>query len=222
MRKKKVIALLGVLLLFGILIVSLTGLPPFPGFWAKYRFIMNLGSQGSWVWAGLILLGSLLEIVYFFRWFGEVAKGEYEGTVKSEFALTLPPFAAAFGLSAAGIIMAAHAGISSVYFLLPVAGALILFALDWLPASVKGILTIAGISLYTWHILPGLSGVNYLFAVVFLIGGIVELIATIRKGPSRTGFFPLLAMMILSLGNLLVSKTLLEVFHPVSSALFLW
>jgi len=200
------------LLLFGIFIVSLTGLPPFPGFWAKYRLVMNLGSQENWIWIGLILLGSLLEIAYLFRWFGEVLKDRNEDTLKSGFTLTLPPFAAFLGISAVSAVMALHASTSSMYFMLPVAAALILFALDWLPANVKGILTIGGIGLYTWYLLPGLSGINLLFAVVFLIGGIVELISTIRKGPARAGFFPFLAMMILSLGNLLVAKTLLDFF----------
>jgi len=57
------------LLLFAILITALVGLPPFPGFWAKWQLILTLASHAQYVWIVLILFASLLEVAYLFRWF---------------------------------------------------------------------------------------------------------------------------------------------------------
>jgi formate hydrogenlyase subunit 3/multisubunit Na+/H+ antiporter MnhD subunit len=38
----------GVILLFGLLIVAISGLPPFPGFWAKWQLVMILAADGLW------------------------------------------------------------------------------------------------------------------------------------------------------------------------------
>jgi len=200
------------LILFGVFIVSLTGLPPFPGFWAKYRLVMNLGAQGHWWWIALILLGSLLEIAYLFRWLGEVLHNETQEKVKSGFSLSFPPFAAFAGIAAASIVMIIKLGSPFYIFVLPVAAAVVLFALDWLPAWLKGLLTIAAIYGFTYYIYPELTGINLLFAAVFLAGTALMLISTIRKSKKRYGFFPFMIMMTLALGNLLIAKTLLQFF----------
>ncbi len=57
------------LLVFGILLTALVGLPPFPGFWAKWVLVMELATGGLYGWIAVILLGSLLEAAYLFRWF---------------------------------------------------------------------------------------------------------------------------------------------------------
>ncbi|MCK4675990.1 MAG: proton-conducting membrane transporter, partial [Gammaproteobacteria bacterium] len=64
------------LLLFGIMITALVGLPPFPGFWAKWQLIMLLGSAEQYSWIALILIGSLLEAAYLFRWFNYARQHE--------------------------------------------------------------------------------------------------------------------------------------------------
>src|SRR4029453_9636817 len=60
----------GVILLFGILIVAISGLPPFPGFWAKWQLVMVLAANGLYLWIAVVLVGSLLEAGYMFRWLG--------------------------------------------------------------------------------------------------------------------------------------------------------
>jgi len=57
-------------LLFALLLLSLAGFPPFTGFWGKWTLITGLAGQGLSTWIFFILLGSLLEVVYLFRWFG--------------------------------------------------------------------------------------------------------------------------------------------------------
>ena len=60
----------GIFVLFAL---SLIGVPPLPGFWAKYLLLTGLAAQpaGLWWLAGLVvLLTSVIEAVYFFRVIG--------------------------------------------------------------------------------------------------------------------------------------------------------
>ena len=62
--------------MFGIFILTLLGLPPFPSFFGKWELIMQLSGAGQTTWVIAILAGSFLEAVYLFKWFGYVLKGE--------------------------------------------------------------------------------------------------------------------------------------------------
>jgi formate hydrogenlyase subunit 3/multisubunit Na+/H+ antiporter MnhD subunit len=57
-------------------ICMLTGLPPFPGFYAKWELVHLLAGEDRIALLGLILFGALLEAGYLFRWFGYVMKRE--------------------------------------------------------------------------------------------------------------------------------------------------
>ncbi len=59
---------------FGICIAALVGLPPFPGFWAKWELTLQLAGAGQYGWIAVVLLGSLLEAAYLFRWFGHALR----------------------------------------------------------------------------------------------------------------------------------------------------
>ncbi len=54
----------------GVLSLALVGLPPFPGFWAKWSLIGALVNGGQWWLTGIILASSLVEAFYVLRWFG--------------------------------------------------------------------------------------------------------------------------------------------------------
>src|SRR5262249_18618300 len=60
----------GAILVFGMLVVAISGLPPFPGFWAKWQLIMTLAVGHLYVWIAIVVVGSFLEAAYMFRWFG--------------------------------------------------------------------------------------------------------------------------------------------------------
>ena len=62
-------------LILAVFIVAIAGLPPFPGFWAKWALIMQLAAAHQGGWIALVLAGSLLEAAYLFRWFGRVLSG---------------------------------------------------------------------------------------------------------------------------------------------------
>jgi formate hydrogenlyase subunit 3/multisubunit Na+/H+ antiporter MnhD subunit len=69
----------------GLLTAALAGFPPFPAFWAKWLLIMMLVSTGSYVLSAVILLGSLIEAWYLFRWFLNcVKKPQDTGNVHDE------------------------------------------------------------------------------------------------------------------------------------------
>jgi formate hydrogenlyase subunit 3/multisubunit Na+/H+ antiporter MnhD subunit len=57
------------LLVFGILLFALAGLPPFPAFWAKWQLVAAVIGGAPW-FTVLLLAGSLFEAVYLLRWFG--------------------------------------------------------------------------------------------------------------------------------------------------------
>jgi formate hydrogenlyase subunit 3/multisubunit Na+/H+ antiporter MnhD subunit len=56
----------------------LVGLPPFPGFYAKWELARLLAGEGRMALLAAILLGTLIEAGYLFRWFGYVIKREPE------------------------------------------------------------------------------------------------------------------------------------------------
>src|SRR5262245_39689975 len=60
------------ILLFAVLLAAICGFPPFPGFWAKWQLVMSLAAGERFVWILIVLIGSLLEVAYLFRWFGAI------------------------------------------------------------------------------------------------------------------------------------------------------
>ncbi len=64
------------IVLFGVFLGSLAGLPPFPAFWAKWRMITVLAESDKLFLIIIILLGSLFEAGYLFRWFTTLLRDE--------------------------------------------------------------------------------------------------------------------------------------------------
>ena len=58
------------LIVFAVFILALLGIPPFPGFWAKWELVTQLLLQKAFVWLAVILLGSLFEVIYLLKWLG--------------------------------------------------------------------------------------------------------------------------------------------------------
>ena len=59
----------GLGLAFVVLVLAIAGLPPFPGFWAKWQLLSRLaGSETQWMWIIPLLVGAFLEMVYYFNW----------------------------------------------------------------------------------------------------------------------------------------------------------
>ncbi|MFH2025266.1 MAG: proton-conducting transporter membrane subunit [bacterium] len=201
------------LFIFGSFIFALVGLPPFPGFWAKWELILYLAKSGQHFWIFTILLGSFLEAIYLIRWLISVVKDTVEQEVVLSFQKILPPVLFMIGLYNAGFLMIINYYSFNPLFFAPLMVAAFFFGIDWLPTKFKGIFTIAVIGAFAYHVVPQLDGIYQIFAVLFLGGGLIQLIATLQASGKRTGFYPFVIMMFLSLGILLKSETTLQFFY---------
>src|SRR5262249_8269737 len=116
------------ILLFGILLAAICGFPPFPGFWAKWQLVISLAAGEGVVWILIVLIGSLLEVAYLFRWFGETvnASAKIEAS-PPDAAAPLPVFAMAALLAGCGYFAAQLAGIGSSWVFVPLVAGLALY-----------------------------------------------------------------------------------------------
>jgi len=197
--------------IFGGFIFALLGFPPFPGFWAKWELIMQLASNNMPVWIWLILFGTMLEAAYLLRWFGYIIKGNEND--KNEYVPDIirfvPIILFLFSLFFTSLI---YAKIMDFYYLFPLLPAAVLFLFDWLPAKFKGIISITTLGTFLYFLIPQVSGIHLIFAVIFIIAGIISIIGTMNSKGQRRGFYPFLIMMFIALGKLLVAETTLQFF----------
>jgi formate hydrogenlyase subunit 3/multisubunit Na+/H+ antiporter MnhD subunit len=202
----------GLLLLFGMFIFALIGLPPFPGFWAKWELVMGMVDHRQFFWLVILLLGSLFEVVYMLRWFGKVAHATKPEPCTACYIRTLPIKLFGFALLAVGIYFGALLKDIDIIFFVPIIAGLALNLIDGLSMRIKSLLGIGLIGWLGWQLYPMLEGVNLIFGAIFLVGAAVQLIAFAAQPGKRYGLFPLLMTLISSLGILLVAKTTLEFF----------
>jgi formate hydrogenlyase subunit 3/multisubunit Na+/H+ antiporter MnhD subunit len=201
----------GVIFLFGILIVAISGLPPFPGFWAKWQLVMMLAANGLYLWIAVVLVGSLLEAAYMFRWLGLSLQPSAEvDTAVGRQADLLPVVGMAVLLAVSGYFAAELAGLSALWVYLPLVAGVAVYLLARLPSLAQGVATLVLVLAGGSWLLLGLSGLNYLFAVLLLAGGLVVSIACLARADPRPGFYPMLAIMLLSLPALASATTSLE------------
>ncbi len=203
------------LILFGVLLFALSGLPPFPGFWAKWEFIKIL-TQTKMFWVvGTILLGSLFEIIFLFRWFTIAVKGDIDSNEKEipfEFSKLFP--IALFS----GIILLISVAIMKSYYdftliqLLPIIAVLGVYLLDFIPSKIKGFLSLIVVGIYGYYLYPFESNLQLFFGIIFIVGSAINIIGTLNRKNLSQGFYGFLLMMIFSFGNLIIAKTYLEFF----------
>ncbi|HOX13019.1 MAG TPA: proton-conducting transporter membrane subunit [Spirochaetales bacterium] len=196
----------------GILSAALVGLPPFPGFWAKWRLVRALADSGRWWILALVLGGSLLEAFYVFRWLGARTKGE-AGEAPVRLGIRgAGPVLAALLLVAAGTLGGIRGPVPDLLLWAPWAAAAVLFLLDGIPGRLKGILSAAAAAAFGAAVWGRLDGLGQFFAVMLLGGGALFSIAALRKGGARRGLYPLLSAATLALGAILAARTPLEFF----------
>ncbi len=199
---------------FGTFIFALIGLPPFPGFFAKWQLVMTLAAKGMIFWIVIILLGSFLEAIYLLRWLGKVLKREFQEKFAIHFSRILPIIIFMLLILVLGAYYSTliFAGNNLNILYLPMLFVFLLFILDFLPVWIKNTLTIAATACYSYLIFPQLAGYKNIFGVIFLIGGVLLLIPGYIKKGKRMGFYPFVAMMYAGLAGLLISKTTLQLF----------
>ena len=201
----------GAIFVFGMLIVAISGLPPFPGFWAKWQLIMTLAAGGRNAWIAVVLLGSLLEAAYMFRWLGLSLHGAGGADAAPRRPADLLPIAGMVSLLiVSGYLAAGLAGLSAAWVYLPLIAGLAIYLLDRLPGPVQGATTLVLALVGGIWLIQELTGLNHLFAILLLAGGLVVSIASLTRTDRRPGFYPLLAIMLLSLPALPRAATSLE------------
>jgi formate hydrogenlyase subunit 3/multisubunit Na+/H+ antiporter MnhD subunit len=197
------------LLLFAFitLLCLLVGLPPFPGFYAKWELARILAAEGRIALLGSILFGALLEATYLFRWFGYAVKRDLPDTEiacpPGSVAAVLVAVLAGWGLGFLwGGIANTLLGRSNLLTTLPLMFALAFLLLEWLPAKAKNVLAIAGMVGYFALTYTYLDPLRLIFAAIFLVGGAVTLLAGFEAHGRRTGFYP--AAMLMYAGMMLL------------------
>ncbi|MDA3940681.1 MAG: proton-conducting transporter membrane subunit [Spirochaetia bacterium] len=201
----------------GTFIFALLGLPPFPSFFAKWTLVMTLSAAGMNLWVGLILLGSLVEAIYLFRWLGYTVKldDNKELSLSTPLYKTIPVWV--FGLLTyyIGYLSSTMVpgGSSLSMFYIPLAFVGVLFIVDkFLPVLIKNTVSIAAMAYYGWYYMADLTEFRMLFAIIFIGGGIITLIAGYAKNGKRIGFYPFAMMMYAGLAGLLLSENILQFF----------
>lgn len=206
------------LFLFAALVVAISGLPPFPGFWAKWTLVLQL-SVTEYGWAILaIAVGSLLEAAYMFRWLGRSIHARTDNTLAPMRLRAIAPVAAVVVLLAAvGVIALAVAAPASLWTVTPLAVGALMAAAEarWpqrLSGRAKALAALASLIIIGPLLLPATDGLPYLFGMVFILGGFVVGLGALYRTDPRTGYYPLLAVMLLALPALAGSRTSLEFF----------
>jgi len=187
-------------------IAMLSGLPPFPGFYAKWELVHALAGQGRLLMLGLILFGTLVEAGYLFRWFGYIIKrdpGKEHAPFPAHRYFTV--FVALAAGWALGYLWGELSSMPNLLHRLPLLFALAFLALEWLPARLKNVLAIGG--LVTWFALgfQEYDPLQMIFGAVILIGGAIILLASFYNSGRRTGFYPSAMLMFAGLAMLIVA-----------------
>lgn len=194
---------------FAVFAAMLVGLPPFPGFYAKWDLAHALVAADRLPVLALVLIGALIEAGYMFRWFGYALKRDYAEDVRL---LAAPPKGMAIAAAlvagwALGFVWGALSDNVNLLTTVPVLFALAFLPLDILPARMKNVLAIIG--LLAWFIfrLPAYDPLQTLFAFIMLVGGAVIFLASFAEGGRRIGFYPSAMLMYAGLALLIEART---------------
>ncbi|MBF0603162.1 MAG: NADH-quinone oxidoreductase subunit F [Nitrospirae bacterium] len=200
---------------FATFIALLIGLPPFPAFYAKWELIHSLAGAGRFPLLAMILLGTLLEVGYLFRWFGIILKRKPDGPgvlqkkrhrKRMVIAATT---AVGWGM---GYLWGTLSPLGHLFHATPLLFALSFLLLDWLPARIKNSLAIAGLVGYFALQYAGYNPMQLIFASVILIGGAVILLAGFDNTGRRIGFYPATVLMFAGLIQLIEARTSFDFF----------
>jgi formate hydrogenlyase subunit 3/multisubunit Na+/H+ antiporter MnhD subunit len=205
------------LFLFGTFLFALIGFPPFPSFFAKWELIMQLANNQQYTFLILILVGSFIEAIYLFRWFGFVVKENNENLPEFSIKINkiIPVSIVTVGLYLVGYYTGLQISASAIINYLPLIFIAIIFAIDFLPIIFKNSISILGLAYYSYTIIPNYlenDKLRFIFAVIFLIGGILTFVAGYAYKGKRKGFYPVALLMYVGLAQIIQAENLLQFF----------
>ncbi|HIP24236.1 MAG TPA: NADH-quinone oxidoreductase subunit F, partial [Rhodobacteraceae bacterium] len=198
---------------FATFIAMLSGLPPFPGFYAKWELVHALMASGKTGLVALILFGALLEAGYLFRWFGYMMKRtprEAPGTLPLRGVLVV--MAAALAGWLAAYIWGELSGYDNLLGQTALLFALGFLLIDWLPAKLKNTIAIAGMLAFFWQSYGAYDPIQMIFGIIILVGGAVILLASYNERGQRIGFYPSALLMFAGLAMLIVAEQSFQFF----------
>lgn len=202
------------LFILGCFIAALIGLPPFPGFWAKWELIMQLAASQQSLWIGIILVGSLFEAAYLLRWFNQSLHHEpITEASQTTPLITSPLWVIVVMLFLTGFIISSKMTLVASEIYLPIFAALTLLLFDGLAGKTKATITFIVAGFYSYDVLQHLTGLNWIFGLMLLAGSCVLLLGAFYRNEQRRGYFPLLLLLIMTLGYLLQTQTTLGFFY---------
>ena len=205
------------IVLFGVFILTLLGFPPFPSFFGKWELIMQLAANDQIVWIVAILVGSFLEAVYLFRWFGYALKKEIQEdySLKIKWNQIIPTIIFALSSFVLGYYVNTLLGIDYVINYIPLIFIAFIALIDFIPAYLKNSISIAALSYYAYLTLPGLYETDllrFIFMGIFIVGGILTLIAGYSYKGKRAGFYPAALLMYAGLAGIIEASTTIQFF----------
>jgi formate hydrogenlyase subunit 3/multisubunit Na+/H+ antiporter MnhD subunit len=195
-------------------VAMLLGLPPFPGFYAKWELAHLLAADGRVLLLALILFASLMEAGYLFRWFGRIMGGEREGELHGRDPVKwLVVMVAALSGWLLGMAWGGMSQYGNLLLSLPLLFALAFLLLDWLPAWFKNTLAIAGMVAFFLLNYADYDPLRLIFAAIILVGGALIFLASysVHSGAAtgdsrRIGFYPSALLMYAGMIQLIVAE----------------
>jgi formate hydrogenlyase subunit 3/multisubunit Na+/H+ antiporter MnhD subunit len=201
-----------------VLILAITGLPPFPGFWGKWQVLEGLITGGYGWWILPLLIGSLLEFVYYYGWYRRVQTSD---EVKQPQSLRfgadlLSPVVFALGATVFGLYqMRGLLGSADNALLLLTSAGLALILLRRLPQVTHSIIAVAALAVAAWLLWStgalAAGTASGLFGLLILAGSLLVAVATLNSG-SRESFMGLHLLLTASLLLLVRTDSLLLFF----------
>ncbi|WP_066711169.1 proton-conducting transporter membrane subunit [Celeribacter ethanolicus] len=197
---------------FATFIAMLSGLPPFPAFYAKWTLVHAMAEYADYPLMAIFLIAALIEAAVLFRWFGMAIKRE----------ATLP---LAYNLSHETVVLIAMtagwvlsfvwgplSGFDNLVTVVPFLFALLFLPLDILPARIKNVIAIAG--LVVWYVTStgGLDPLRMIFLTIMVLGGALLLLASFHAKGRRMGFYTPAMLMFAGMALLVTSTTSFQFF----------
>ncbi len=205
----------------GALILAMVGMPPFPGFWGKWQALVGLARSDAWPWIVPLLVGSLLELVYYFGWYRHILEPAGEGSRgagRAAFAEVAGILLFAGTALALGVRMTAGiwGGPASPALLLGLVG-LVLLLVRAIPVKAGAAVSLAATAwILVRMFLSGggcpLWNVQGFFVVVTLGGALVISLAGLGLPVERRSFWGLFLILVGSILGLITSPSLLGFF----------
>ena len=207
-------------LVLTISVLAIAGMPPLPGFWGKWQALAGLARSGAAWWIAPLLLGSLFELAYYFRWLGHAF--ETEGPVEDERAPAFGEVAGPILLAVLGLAVGARilaplwGGVTGPLAVLGIVG-LALIVLRTIPAALQGVTVLAALAVAGWGLFGGAQGcplwsLQGFFAVLVLAGAMVVALAALAWPPERPSSHGLFLLLVASVLAIVLSPTLLGFF----------